>query len=145
VVLNYDPRNSARAVPLGGCVAAVLDETQAAALPEPFPDDFIERKGRFVMLQIAVIKRVDGHFGTATCRRCCLRSTQQWNKDLAPIWGIEPAAFRLSFPGVRRRWPAPGGWCSSTTAIKPGALAYHDLTNEGLSNLQGLRQDLAGR
>jgi len=56
---------------------------------------------------------------------------QQWNKDLAPIWGVDPASFAFVPKG---RMPASGAWwlVFFDNSDQAGALAYHDLTNEGL-------------
>jgi hypothetical protein len=128
VVLNYDPEIPQERFRSAG-VAAVLTNS-SGRLPEPFPDDFIERKREVVMLQIAVINEStaisDGHV-----QEMLSAFDQQWNKDLAPIWGIEPAAFAFV-----PRGPAPvaGSWwvVFFENSDQAGALAYHDLTNEGL-------------
>jgi hypothetical protein len=57
--------------------------------------------------------------------------TQQWNKDLQPVWGVDTAAFTFVPKGQA---PATGTWwvVFLDDSDQAGALAYHDLTNEGL-------------
>jgi hypothetical protein len=56
---------------------------------------------------------------------------QQWNKDIGPIWGLQPATFTF-VPKTQK--PAAGSWwiVFLDNSDQAGALAYHDLTNEGL-------------
>jgi len=56
---------------------------------------------------------------------------QQWNKDIGPIWGLQPASFAFAAKGQA---PAPGAWwlVFLDDSDQAGALAYHDLTDEGL-------------
>jgi hypothetical protein len=56
---------------------------------------------------------------------------QQWNNDLGPIWGVDDASFTFV---PRRAMPATGTWwlVFLDNSDQAGALAYHDLTNEGL-------------
>ena len=56
---------------------------------------------------------------------------QQWNKDLEPIWGVETATFTFVPSGET---PASGTWwvVFLDDSDQANALAYHDLTNEGL-------------
>jgi len=56
---------------------------------------------------------------------------QQWNKDLLPIWGVEQATFAFV---PKSTPPAAGTWwvVFLDNSDQAGALAYHDLTNEGL-------------
>jgi hypothetical protein len=60
-----------------------------------------------------------------------LAFTQQWNNDLEPIWGVETAAFAFVPNGQA---PAAGTWwvVFLDNSDQANALAYHDLTNEGL-------------
>lgn len=55
----------------------------------------------------------------------------QWNTDLRPIWGVEAATFTF-VPG--HTMPPAGSWwvVFLDDSDQAGALAYHDLTNEGL-------------
>lgn len=57
--------------------------------------------------------------------------SQQWNGDLAPVWGVEPAKFAFVPKG---QTPAAGTWwvVFLDDSDQANALAYHDLTNEGL-------------
>lgn len=56
---------------------------------------------------------------------------QQWNRDLQPIWGVEEATFTFV---PKRHKPANGSWwvVFLDNSDQADALAYHDLTNEGL-------------
>jgi hypothetical protein len=56
---------------------------------------------------------------------------QQWNQDLRPIWGVDQSAFTFVPKGQA---PAPGAWwvVFLDDSDQADALAYHDLTNEGL-------------
>lgn len=56
---------------------------------------------------------------------------QQWNKDLESIWGVEAASFTFVPKGEA---PASGTWwvVFLDDSDQANALAYHDLTNEGL-------------
>ncbi|MGC2415425.1 MAG: hypothetical protein WA459_22360 [Stellaceae bacterium] len=56
---------------------------------------------------------------------------RQWNEDLIPIWGVDTAQFAFTPKG---RQPAVGAWwlVFLDNSDQAGALAYHDLTNEGL-------------
>jgi hypothetical protein len=61
---------------------------------------------------------------------------QQWNRDLSAVWGVEPATFAV-LPGARiseSMAPAAGAWwvVFLDSSDQAAALAYHDLTNEGL-------------
>ena len=57
--------------------------------------------------------------------------TQQWNKDLLPVWGVDPATFTFV---PKSKKPASGAWwlVFLDDSDQADALAYHDLTNEGL-------------
>ena len=56
---------------------------------------------------------------------------QQWNRDLEAIWSVEAATFTFV---PRGQAPAAGSWwvVFLDDSDQAGALAYHDLTNEGL-------------
>jgi hypothetical protein len=56
---------------------------------------------------------------------------QQWNKDLKPVWGVDDATFTFI---PKHKMPAAGSWwlVFLDNSDQAGALAYHDLTNEGL-------------
>src|SRR5215472_4353716 len=55
----------------------------------------------------------------------------QWNNDLKPIRGVDAATFGFV---PAHQMPAPGSWwlVFLDNSDQAGALAYHDLTNEGL-------------
>lgn len=57
--------------------------------------------------------------------------TQQWNQDLKAVWGVDDAVFTFYPQGQP---PASGTWwlVFLDDSDQAGALAYHDLTNEGL-------------
>ncbi len=57
--------------------------------------------------------------------------TWQWNVDLRPVWGVDAAAFTFV---PAHQVPAAGSWwlVFLDNSDQAGALAYHDLTNEGL-------------
>jgi hypothetical protein len=56
---------------------------------------------------------------------------QQWNKDLLPVWGVDAATFTFVPQG---QTPASGSWwvVFLDDSDQADALAYHDLTDEGL-------------
>jgi hypothetical protein len=56
---------------------------------------------------------------------------EQWNRDLAAAWAVETARFALLPKGDA---PAPGTWwvVFVDNSEQAGALAYRDLTNDGL-------------
>jgi hypothetical protein len=56
---------------------------------------------------------------------------QQWNSDLLPVWGVEPSVFTFVAKGQS---PASGAWwlVFLDDSDQADALAYHDLTDEGL-------------
>lgn len=56
---------------------------------------------------------------------------QQWNTDLKSVWGVDDATFSFFAKGVR---PASGAWwlVFLDNSDQADALAYHDLTDEGL-------------
>jgi hypothetical protein len=57
--------------------------------------------------------------------------TQQWNGDLEPVWGVETSTFAWVPSGSA---PAAGTWwvVFLDDSDQAGALAYHDLTNDGM-------------
>ena len=57
--------------------------------------------------------------------------THQWNLDLLPIWRVENAEFSFVPKGHK---PAANTWwlVFLDNSDQAGALAYHDLTNQGL-------------
>ena len=56
---------------------------------------------------------------------------QQWNRDLKAVWGVDAATFALVAKGEA---PVAGTWwvVFLDNSDQAGALAYHDLTNDGL-------------
>jgi hypothetical protein len=56
---------------------------------------------------------------------------EQWNRDLRPVWNVEPALFAFA---PRSRAPPDGAWwvVFFDDSDQADALAYRDLTNEGL-------------
>jgi hypothetical protein len=81
------------------------------------------------MLQIAVINESTAISDTDV-QAMAPAFSQQWNGDLAPIWGVEEATFTFVPQGQA---PAAGAWwvVFLDDSDQAGALAYHDLTNEG--------------
>jgi hypothetical protein len=57
--------------------------------------------------------------------------SHQWNQDLNPIWGVDKATFTFT---PKAQAPAAGSWwvVFLDNSDQANALAYHDLTNEGL-------------
>jgi hypothetical protein len=55
----------------------------------------------------------------------------QWNRDLDPVWGVGQSTFQRVAKGTR---PGSGTWwvVFLDNSDQADALAYHDLTNEGL-------------
>ena len=82
------------------------------------------------MAQIAVINE-STQITAAEVQAMLPAFTQQWNKDLLPIWGVDTAAFQFVPKGKR---PESGTWwlVFLDNSDQAEALAYHDLTNEGL-------------
>jgi hypothetical protein len=82
------------------------------------------------MLQIAVINESSA-ITDADVQAMLPAFAQQWNGDLQPIWGVEEATFTFV---PKSQSPAAGTWwvVFLDDSDQAGALAYHDLTNEGL-------------
>jgi hypothetical protein len=82
------------------------------------------------MVQIAVINASTA-IADADVQKMIPALDTQWNKDLDPIWGVGQAEF--SFVPKRTK-PASGSWwvVFLDDSDQANALAYHDLTNEGL-------------
>lgn len=82
------------------------------------------------MPQIAVINESTA-ISDADVQNMLPAFDQQWNKDLEPIWGVEAATFTFVPSGQA---PAAGTWwvVFLDDSDQANALAYHDLTNEGL-------------
>jgi hypothetical protein len=84
------------------------------------------------MPKIAVIYEATVSGFSATAAQAMLPAfTHQWNQDLQKIWGVDTAAFTF-YPAGKK--PAAGDWwlVFLNDSDQAGALAYHDLTNEGL-------------
>jgi hypothetical protein len=82
------------------------------------------------MVQIAVINE-STVIDDAAVQAMMLALQTQWNRDLAPIWDLEAAFFSFVPKGST---PTAGSWwlVFLDDSDQAGALAYHDLTNEGL-------------
>lgn len=82
------------------------------------------------MPQIAVINESTA-ISDADVQNMLPAFDQQWNKDLLPVWGVDAATFAFVPKG---QTPASGTWwvVFLDDSDQAGALAYHDLTNEGL-------------
>lgn len=82
------------------------------------------------MIQIAVINE-STVVADADVRAMLAAFDEQWNKDLAPVWGIEAASFEFVERGLVLD---PAAWqvVFLDDSDQAGALAYHDLTNAGL-------------
>src|SRR5262245_42190370 len=82
------------------------------------------------MLQIAVINESTA-ISNAYVQAMLPAFDQQWNRDLQPIWGVEAASFTFVPQGQAL---AAGTWwlVFLDDSDQAEALAYHDLTNEGL-------------
>src|SRR5437764_12146275 len=81
-------------------------------------------------IQIAVINESTA-IGDADVQAMLPAFTQQWNSDLQPIWGVGEANF--SFVPKDQTPPAGTWWLVFLDdSDQAGALAYHDLTDEGL-------------
>ena len=82
------------------------------------------------MPQLAVINELTA-VADADVQKMLPAFTQQWNKDLLPVWGVDPATFTFV---PKSKKPASGAWwlVFLDDSDQADALAYHDLTNEGL-------------
>ena len=82
------------------------------------------------MVQIAVINESTA-ISDADVQNMISAFGQQWNHDLAPVWGLDTATFSFV---PKNQQPAAGTWwvVFLDNSDQAGALAYHDLTNEGL-------------
>jgi hypothetical protein len=92
--------------------------------PEPVP------LKEATMPHIAVINESTA-IADADVQKMIPAFTQQWNADLEPVWGVDPATFAFVPKGQS---PAAGAWwvVFLDDSDQADALAYHDLTNEGL-------------
>ena len=82
------------------------------------------------MLQIAVINELTA-IADVDVQNMLPAFTQQWNADLKPTWGVDDATFTFV---PKDQQPASGSWWMVflDDSDQAGALAYHDLTDEGL-------------
>jgi hypothetical protein len=82
------------------------------------------------MPQIAVINESTA-IADADVQNMLPAFNQQWNQDLLPVWGVDAATFTFVPQGQA---PASGTWwvVFLDDSDQAGALAYHDLTDEGL-------------
>ena len=82
------------------------------------------------MPQIAVINESSA-ITDAEVQRMLPAFDRQWNQDLMPVWGVDKVGFAFAPKGQA---PAAGTWwlVFLDDSDQAGALAYHDLTNEGL-------------
>jgi hypothetical protein len=82
------------------------------------------------MPQIAVINESNA-ISDADIEKMLPAFSQQWNTDLRPIWGVDEATFTFVPKGQA---PSAGAWwvVFLNDSNQAGALAYHELTNEGL-------------
>jgi hypothetical protein len=82
------------------------------------------------MLQIAVINASTA-ISDAKVQEMLPAFNQQWNQDLDPVWGVGSAKFTFI---PKNQQPPAGSWwvVFLDDSDQAGALAYHDLTNEGL-------------
>lgn len=84
------------------------------------------------MPQIAVINESSA-ISDADVQKMMPAFEQQWNKDLAPVWGVDPSTFTF-VPKSQMPAAGAGSWwlVFLDDSDQAGALAYHDLTNDGL-------------
>ena len=82
------------------------------------------------MVQIAVINESSA-IADPDVQAMLPAFSQQWNQDLRPLWGLDAATFAFVPKGQA---PAAGTWwvVFLDDSDQAGALAYHDVTNEGL-------------
>ncbi|MGE5268969.1 MAG: hypothetical protein ACM3JG_04765 [Thiohalocapsa sp.] len=83
------------------------------------------------MPQIAVINEATA-ISDAEIRDMLPDFAQQWNRDLRPAWGVDAVEFAFHSNGDQP--PPAGSWwlVFLDDSDQAEALAYHDLTNEGL-------------
>jgi hypothetical protein len=82
------------------------------------------------MINIAVINESTVYTDQQAQQTMAALQTQ-WNRDMAPVWGIEDATFVWTPKGTTP--PATSWWLVFLDdSDQAGALAYHDVTNTGL-------------
>lgn len=82
------------------------------------------------MIQIAVLNE-STKIGDAEVQAMLPAFQQQWNRDLAPVWPVEPAELKFAAKGealLAAAWQL----VFLDNSDQAGALAYHDLTAAGL-------------
>src|SRR5258708_36785622 len=81
------------------------------------------------MPQIAVINESTA-IVDADVQKMLPAFAQQWNNDLAPVWGVDAATFTFV---PKNQMPAAGSWwlVFLDNSDQAGALAYHDPTHDG--------------
>jgi hypothetical protein len=82
------------------------------------------------MLQIAVINE-SAAIADADVKKMVPAFETQWNRDLNAVWGVGSAAFEFM---AKHHAPPPASWwvVFLDDSDQADALAYHDLTNQGL-------------
>ena len=82
------------------------------------------------MITIAVMNESKG-ISDADVQKMLPAFTKQWNRDLAPAWGLDHVQFTFTAKGQA---PTAGAWWLVwlDDSDQANALAYHDLTDEGL-------------
>ena len=82
------------------------------------------------MLQIAVISESTA-IADADVQAMIPAFNTQWNNDLNSVWGVGAATFAFT---PKKQAPPAGSWwvVFLDNSDQANALAYHDLTNEGL-------------
>jgi hypothetical protein len=82
------------------------------------------------MMQIAVINESTA-MADGDVQRMIPAFSTQWNKDLNAVWGVGAATFAFN---SKQQAPPSGSWwvVFLDNSDQANALAYHDLTNEGL-------------
>ncbi|HWZ90921.1 MAG TPA: hypothetical protein VNW92_18800, partial [Polyangiaceae bacterium] len=82
------------------------------------------------MVQFAVINESTA-ITDAEVRAMVPAFQTQWNRDLAPIWAVQEAQFTWL---DRAQTPSPGSWwlVFLDDSDQANALAYHDVTDQGL-------------
>jgi len=82
------------------------------------------------MLQIAVINESTA-IADGDVQNMIAAFKTQWNNDLNSVWGVGAAAFGFN---PKQQAPPAGAWwvVFLDNSDQANALAYHDLTNEGL-------------
>ena len=82
------------------------------------------------MPQLAVINE-STQISDADVKAMLPAFTKQWNNDLQSVWAVEDATFTFT---PKTQAPPSGSWwlVFLDDSDQAGALAYHDLTDQGL-------------